>query len=316
MLNIVTSIDSSYCPHLAAMLSSLCSIHVKGELRIFVLIHGVSSEDQKKIALICKEYHNSIHFISVEPQRFSGVRIDEHISIVTYFRLIIDELIDPSIERIIYIDADTIVCQKLSDLELIDLKGLILAAVVDPGDECWTKDKIANLGLNNFADYFNAGVMVIDMKAWRKKRMGAKTLYFAQNFPHLTLSWDQDALNYVLSGEWYRLPLAYNVQTHFIKGRIPVGNEISEVDAALAAPIIVHYNTADKPWVYWSNHYFKNYYWQSLRTTPYHNTKPTKKTIMGFIRRKLPHYLPDIIRTPARIIFRRLMSACPNLFAD
>lgn len=73
-------------------------------------------------------------------------------------------------ERVLYLDSDTIVCQDLSPLFEMDMKGLDLGAVEIPyfhGDPFWAS-------LNNFGfpvstyDYFNAGVLLMNIPLLKK----------------------------------------------------------------------------------------------------------------------------------------------------
>ena len=89
-------------------------------------------------------------------------------------------------------------------------------------------------------DYFNAGVLLIDLDRWRKERISEKALeYLAQ---HLQSPYaDQDALNFACDGLWKRLDPRWNFQPFYEK------RKIADMDSK-ERPGIVHFVTQAKPW--------------------------------------------------------------------
>ena len=59
-------------------------------------------------------------------------------------------------------------------------------------------------------EYFNTGVMVIDVQAWRDQEIVERCRTFLVESPQHARFWDQDALNVVLEDRWLRLPSELN----------------------------------------------------------------------------------------------------------
>ncbi len=85
---------------------------------------------------------------------------------IVYARLLLDRLLPPGIERVVYLDCDVMVCQPIEALYDIDMGGHPLAAVFDPfhlgikkGHDIRTKNTPFDTGDR----YFNSGVLLIDL---------------------------------------------------------------------------------------------------------------------------------------------------------
>ena len=146
--------------------------------------------------------------------------------------------------RLIYLDSDVIVRHPIEDLWAIDLKTSAPRAVFNP-----RALNCAGLGLSDEKDYFNAGVLLMDLDRWREERIHQRALKFAAEFPGALPCADQDALNHVIAGAWKRLDLRWNQQSKFFQHsaaylRVPW----LALWRARSSPYIVHYSTSAKPW--------------------------------------------------------------------
>ncbi|MET1041701.1 MAG: glycosyltransferase [Acidimicrobiales bacterium] len=153
--------------------------------------------------------------------------------------------------RAIYLDCDLV---GLGDLQpLLDAEtGPILAAVQDPGQPHLGEGEaipgFEHLGIPRGREYFNTGVMVIDVQAWRDEEIAERCRTFLVESPQHARFWDQDALNVVLEDRWLRLPSELNA---FPVSAFPEWFD-EPARAALhkteEAALILHFNGPIKPW--------------------------------------------------------------------
>jgi lipopolysaccharide biosynthesis glycosyltransferase len=130
-----------------------------------------------------------------------------HITIATYFRLFFATLIPKNIDRLIYIDIDTVVVGELFTLSQLDTGAHPIAAVSDD----WMSLR-EELGIYQKGEYFNAGILLINLPRWKEMKLTERTLEAVRTNPKEFFKFaDQDALNMVLQGDWYKLPPAYNL---------------------------------------------------------------------------------------------------------
>lgn len=102
----------------------------------------------------------------------------------------------PDVDRCLYLDCDTIVCDNIEVLDELSLYDNVIAGVREPAK---SQDRL----------YVNAGVLLMDLKALRSTGLGDALLQDINStlraFP------DQDCINDVLAGHIYELPTCYNM---------------------------------------------------------------------------------------------------------
>src|SRR5690606_37585685 len=107
------------------------------------------------------------------------------LTVTTYARLFLTELVPAEWRRVIYLDADTITCTNLAALAELDLDGHLIAAVQDDGVPYVSSPhgvrEWRELGLPATMRFFNAGVLVVDLEQWRARDIGRRALEYAQS---------------------------------------------------------------------------------------------------------------------------------------
>jgi hypothetical protein len=159
---------------------------------------------------------------------------------------------DGTVKRVVYLDADLVVLGDLSDLAAIDLGGKTVGAVMDFAIRRWggprTCEALKSQRQHADRSYFNAGVLVIDLDAWRRKRVRDSAVHFLFENQGRIHCWDQDALNHALGGDWCELDPRWNRMCYWERQEFPDPPFSDEVMASLSAPNIVHFTGRRKPW--------------------------------------------------------------------
>lgn len=159
----------------------------------------------------------------------------------TYLRLAMPDLLAENYDRILYLDSDVFVQGgDISALLSVDLGGRCVGAVrvvTQWGSPQRQRHEFAIMGLKP-APYFNAGVLLIDIIAYRKLDITRKALELGGAKGKLFKAHDQSLLNVCLHGAWAELSPAWNWQW-FLK---------APFFEALAGPNVVHMIGTTKPW--------------------------------------------------------------------
>ncbi|MGR3465327.1 glycosyltransferase family 8 protein [Limimaricola sp.] len=172
---------------------------------------------------------------------FDGFGLDARRTVSTYLRLAVPEALARDYDRILYLDSDVFVRGGDFDALLrVDLGGRPAAAVRD--NQQWRTPgrhaaDLKALGLPNGA-YFNAGVMLIDVAAWREGRVLERALEFGQKHAGRMRHKDQTLLNAVLQGEWAQIAPVWNWQY----------TRASRLFEAMLDTHVVHFIGPAKPW--------------------------------------------------------------------
>jgi lipopolysaccharide biosynthesis glycosyltransferase len=241
-VEIVCGIDANYAPHLAVMLNSLVKSNPGQSIRVHVL-HDVIAPELRKRVEQCNQ-HLTINWLSVENHPvldFGGTL--NHITCATFLRLLMVDLLSPSIKRVLYLDVDLIVTGDLRDLWNIDLGGKVCAAVVDPGIEA--NEFAAKWDLPGPGPYFNAGVMLFDLDKLRSEPFFQRAIRILAKHDNGCTYADQDALNIVLWNNWLPLDPGWNFQRKFLYNGYAAWRVL---DPVKRDPVIIHYTENVKPW--------------------------------------------------------------------
>src|SRR5262249_26051824 len=192
--------------------------------------------------------------IKVQEDALNDLAGGVHFTVMTYARLLIGDLLPREIDRVLYLDGDILVRGDIGELWTTDLRDRTLGAVVDLPPYPYNR----RLGLPDDTSYFNAGVLLIDLRRWRQLRVGERALSFAREHPE-RLAWaDQCALNLVLHDDWRALDRVWNLQSMDVARLVNGHMRFDTVDPGqLRAARLVHFNGRSKPWHYLNDPPFK-----------------------------------------------------------
>lgn len=197
---------------------------------------------------------------------FTRLRVKRPFSTAIYYRLCLPSLLQ-SLSRIIYLDADTVVLRDLAPLFDLPVNDFPLAAMPDYALYYFELISAIPVGerrapvisyLRNIlgieyrgpASYFNSGVMLLNLDAWRTLDIAARYVAFIERFDDL--QWpDQDALNLICGQRFLALDARWNAFARWCEAPSWVGP--SDALAALQKdwvhdPWIVHFSGDCKPW--------------------------------------------------------------------
>ena len=200
-----------------------------------------------------------------------------HVNRAAYLRLLIPELVPENVNRVIYLDTDLVVLDDIQELWEMDLEGKPLGAVPDLGilaSSRMRRQKEETLGIEEGELYFNSGVMVMDLKAWRENQYGPQVIRCVEegNFRHH----DQDGLNKVFQDNWKPLPLRWNVIPPVFTLPVKVLKKSRWRNLALEAlerPGVFHWAGRYKPWEFPPKGHFNEKYYTYLASTAFAGAK-------------------------------------------
>lgn len=287
MFYIFISCDENYAPHLATTVVSILDNCPSPEALHFIIGDGgLSDLTINRLNQMIESFGSSISYTYLDEEKFKGLEVKRY-GLSIYFRLYLDEVIEPEIDEILCIDCDTVVVSDITKITRhIHNDNYIIAAVENIG-----RSPYKSLGLQR-GDYFNCGLMLINMKQWRENNIGKKALTFLLQHPELCLYPEQSALNKVLKGEWLKLPITWNAQRPAYKIIEKRMNEQMrprhEFEESIQAPKMIHYmGKNSKPWDKYSLHPLKELYEFYRRKTPWAREVSNEK---ASVFKKIKHY--------------------------
>ncbi len=174
------------------------------------------------------------------------LKTGHRLTTAAYYRLFIPELMQ-DYRKALYIDGDTILMEDVANLYHTDISGCYAGAVRDYNiirdmSESFKAHVTGLLGVQDTSQYFNSGVLLLDLDAMRRDF----PLEFLMEQAELkgAKHHDQDVLNSLFYGKVRFLHPRWNCmwQSEELYADVEGGRE------ALAAPGLVHYPGRKKPW--------------------------------------------------------------------
>ena len=258
------TLDDNYIPFFVVALQSLIDNSSKEnnyEIKVLYTNDGISNENQTKIKNKYEKDNFSIEFVDVNSrleQIQDKLYTRDYYSNATYYRLLIPDLY-PNYDKVIYLDSDMAILADVATLYNIDLEDNLLAAVPDGAVQAIPPfqeyvEKV--VGLSDYNNYFNAGMLLMNLDALRKYKFQEKFLYMLGTFK-FTVAQDQDYLNRICKGRVKILDSSWNT----MPGGIQEENR-NNIN-------IIHYNLSYKPW-HFDNIMYQDYFWYYAKKTEYY----------------------------------------------
>lgn len=279
MIHVACNIDSNYVKHCAVTLVSLFENN-KEPISVHILANGLTVEEQKILIHLAEKYDNKVFFYAPDDNLLKGFTIrkfSKRISMATYYRCILADILPKNIDRLLYIDCDIVILGNISDFWNTPLDGIGVAAVEDIG--CGEKERYEILKYPMEDSYFNAGVLMINLRYWREQQVGRACIDYFHDYPERILFNDQDLLNSILHKSKVLVDLRWNVQDGFYRNPKNITQEWrTKYEYVLKNPVILHY-TNRKPWDYDSQHPLREEYFKYLDMTPWKGDRPSHSII-------------------------------------
>lgn len=251
--------DRRFTQLAGVMLASLLDRGEADGWRIIVFGYRLRAGDKAKLRQSCGAGAERLEFFDIDPgaAELQGLLPSNFSANPSIFvRMLIPALLSDESGRLLYLDSDTLIAGSLKPLAEVDLGGLAVAAVED--ETCHPKHD-GRLPLAPDRPYFNSGVLLIDLAAWRRDDLSRRILEFAKANATKIAFPDQDALNCVLDGRAVRLDPRWNLTR-------------PKAEQGCDDPRIMHF-TGTKPWSAACRHPARALFLEYRAQTPWRNAR-------------------------------------------
>lgn len=273
-----------------SMISLFESNKETSNIEIYLLGERISEQNKKIIRDLAEKYNRQVHLID---SPHIDLDLDymhfQRWPLSAYIRLFSAEILPDSIDRILYLDCDTIINGDIGTLDSIDISQKLFYGVKD----CVSASYKNNIGISISDGYVNAGVLLINLKKLRKVNIKKKTEEFLKKYGGFITYADQDILNGLFHNQIGILSPEYNVMTistvynykEICLLRRP-SNYYSEkeIKAAFEDPKIIHFTTnmrIIRPWYRNSNHPYAQLFENYKKLSPWANKPLSEMNFSG-----------------------------------
>lgn len=253
-MNIVYASDNNFAEILGISMISLFENNKDcDEITVYILEDEIDESNKVKFLHIAEKFGREVSFIDVSELDISKSVQSIRWSKSAFTRLFMRRILPTKIKKVLYLDCDIIVMDSLNDLYNTDISQCKAAGVRD----CISKHYLKNIELKSDDDYYNSGVLLINLDRWDEEEF----MLFFEKHSCIIKYPDQDVINGVCSKEMLTLDCRYNSYTalfDFAYKDLMVFRKPTkyysenEVENAKKSPAIVHFTTSFlslRPWI-------------------------------------------------------------------
>ena len=224
------------------------------QVEFIIMYSKLSAESMQKLGAV----GGSLKLIKMDENQFADLTLSKWVTVQAWFRIKLPDLCK-DLDKVLYLDCDTLIRGNLDELFSLDLTDKYLAGVKD----VWGVSKyVKRLGMKSGV-YVNSGMLLFNCNYCRKEHFFDKVVDFAKNNAKIIEFCDQDSINKVV--DEYKLVISpkYNLMDTWWRGGYYEfeGEEETEYLQSKENPVIVHL-TGLKPAFKGCGNKFKDEWWE------------------------------------------------------
>lgn len=235
--------------------SCICSILQNGgeDRYTAYILHSDLSDSQKQLLQRETGERVDCRFIDVDPAYFNGFPESERYPKQIYYRLASPLLLPADLDRILYLDVDTVVINPLRPFYETEFEGAYYVGCTHT-NAFLSKLNQMRLGSEKETPYINSGVLLFNLSALRQNFSLEEIRSYANKKQYVLMLPDQDILT-ALYGDKVKLAdtMRYNLSDRMLAfHNANPANEKIDLDWIRKNAVVIHYCGKNKPW---TDHY-------------------------------------------------------------
>ncbi len=249
-MNILVTVNKKYVDQLNIMLNSIQYSNPEEKFNIYVLHKNLNQEDILEIGKLLNKENFSIIPIKIPKSEIDTFPVyQKRYPVEIYFRLFATKYLPQELDRILYLDSDTIIINKLNELYNMEFGNNYYIAATHIKKVIHKINEI-RLDIEEDDAYINTGVLLINLKSLRKMDVERRVIkYVNENKKKLILP-DQDIISGIFGNKIKLVEhLKFNLgEKCIIDYNLRYPYKKIDLNWIKQNSVIIHYYGKNKPW--------------------------------------------------------------------
>ena len=246
-MNLLFSINQKFIPLWEQCMATILRHGGAAHYDVYVLHSDLTGEDGARMRAALRP-EDRCTLIPVPDGLFEGFPETNRYPVQIYYRLAAPLLLPAALDRILYLDVDTVVLNSLEPLYTSDFAGAAFMACSHT-DRFLNKFNQARLGLEDGVRYLNSGVLMMDLALLRRTLRLEDIRRYAGQYKNRLILPDQDILTGLFGDKSLVLDSRiYNMTDRLYIRCSAVPSERLSLAWVRQNTVVVHYLGKPKPW--------------------------------------------------------------------
>lgn len=235
---------ADYISHMGVVALTVAAYNEDLPLCFHFFVNSLSTLEKGRLAHAAEMMKCPIEVHLIDDSAFKTLLLSDGVA-AFFYRFLVAPTVAPVTDRVLYLDGDMMCRGSLKYLADLDFKGNMVAVVSDRKEELQMKRV-------HTKRYFNAGMMLINVKDWMKENLFDDIVRRAEEnvarVGNRLSHHDQDIHNEMLDGKCLYIEKKYNYLYNLDRQSLFVNQPVNE---DYHRQIIIHFAGHAKPWHSW-----------------------------------------------------------------
>lgn len=249
-MNILVTINSNYIKQLNILLNSIQRSNKNEIFDIYILNSDLTKKEIKEIGKGLNLDKIHLKDIKINEKDIEKLPVyAKRYPVEIYFRIFASKYLPKNLDRILYLDSDTLVINKLNELYNMDFEENYFIATTHIKKILHKFNEI-RLGMDKDEPYINTGVLLMNLNELRNIKIEKEVINFIQKNERKLMLPDQDIISSIYGNKIKLIDdLKYNLGDRNLNN-YNLNNPKNKIGIKWIRKntVIIHYFGRNKPW--------------------------------------------------------------------
>lgn len=249
-MNILITINKGYVKQLNVLLNSIQYANPSERFDVYILHKNLEQEDIETIQKGLDLEKFFIHTINIPKSEIDNFPVyEKRYPVEIYFRIFATKYLPENVDKVLYLDADTIVINELKELYDTDFEGNYFIAATHIRKLLHKFNEI-RLDIKEDEPYINTGVLLINLDELRKRDVEKEVIEYINKNKTILMLPDQDIISSIYGNKIKLIDgLKYNLgDRSFNAYNLRNPNNQINLKWVCKNTVVIHYYGRNKPW--------------------------------------------------------------------